>query len=352
MRTLVLRATDLGNPSVGRNDQDGGHVGFQRPIQEGEALHIEHVHLIDEQDAGNDGGPSLLAPFGHLGIDLIPHLALDLAGISREQGQETLLPGIDDINLVQTYGVDDLLSLLQLPLWTLHEASLGPHGIVVSAAAEGTAELADLSAGLVNGDNVAGRHLLLGEGVDHLGPEVVHGLHLRRAEGETSALLEPTPRGALLGGSDGGIDLNFHHLALDDFGLLEYPNADGPAEGLRQHLRLGHFQAEHLRSAQGGEGGVLPELLGQPHGDGGLARAGLAGEEDGPAADLALPDHPVDDADGPAGGGLADHPLGAARAGFESIVQTESPNVRMRPDPLQPGELPDGDASACLSGTG
>lgn len=56
--------------------------------------------------------------------------------------------------------------------------------------------------------------------------------------------------------------------------------------------------------------------LGEAHGDGSLAGAGLAGEEDGTAGNLAVFDHLEDDAGGLAGGGLADHAFGDG-AGFE-----------------------------------
>ena len=42
------------------------------------------------------------------------HLGLDLARIAGEQRQEALGPRVDDVDLMQRYGMDDLLALLEL----------------------------------------------------------------------------------------------------------------------------------------------------------------------------------------------------------------------------------------------
>lgn len=36
--------------SVGGHDENWGQVALQGPIQKGEALHVQHVNLVDEQD--------------------------------------------------------------------------------------------------------------------------------------------------------------------------------------------------------------------------------------------------------------------------------------------------------------
>ena len=43
------RARSLGDSPVGGHDEYGGHVTLQGSVQEGEALDVQHVHLINEQ---------------------------------------------------------------------------------------------------------------------------------------------------------------------------------------------------------------------------------------------------------------------------------------------------------------
>lgn len=98
---------------------------------------------------------------------------------------------------------------------------LGAHGVVVPCTCERAAQLGDLAGGLVNGDDVSegtttkckegatpltaqatpltsqpllwscgspGLDLVLGQGLDHLGTQVVDGLHLRGLEGQFAHL--------------------------------------------------------------------------------------------------------------------------------------------------------------------
>jgi hypothetical protein len=48
-------------------------------------------------------------------------LGFNLAGVTREEGEEALGAGVDDVNLVEGDCVDHLLTLLQLALRALHE---------------------------------------------------------------------------------------------------------------------------------------------------------------------------------------------------------------------------------------
>lgn len=61
------------------------------------------VHLVDEEYPGYDSRLALLPPLRHLQIYLLPHFPLDLARVPREKRQETLLPGVDHVDLVQGY---------------------------------------------------------------------------------------------------------------------------------------------------------------------------------------------------------------------------------------------------------
>ena len=59
---------------VSGHDHNGRHVVLEGPVEEGEALHVEHVDLVDEEHAGRYLRLALLPPLGHLGVDLVPHL--------------------------------------------------------------------------------------------------------------------------------------------------------------------------------------------------------------------------------------------------------------------------------------
>lgn len=45
-------------------------------------------------------------------------------GLTREEGQEALRAGVDDINLMQGHCVHHLLAFLELSIWALHELGL------------------------------------------------------------------------------------------------------------------------------------------------------------------------------------------------------------------------------------
>ena len=101
MWRLVVGAADARDAPVGGDDQHGREVRLKRAVEVREALNVEHVHLVDEEDARHDLRLALLAPLRHLLVDLLAHLRLDLARVSREEGEEALLPRVDHVNLVQ-----------------------------------------------------------------------------------------------------------------------------------------------------------------------------------------------------------------------------------------------------------
>ena len=74
----------------------------------------------------------------------------------------------------------NLFPLLQFALRALDEFGLRPHGVVVSGARERSAQTRYFAGGFVDGDDVAGDDFLFGQAFDHLLPEIVDRLHLRR----------------------------------------------------------------------------------------------------------------------------------------------------------------------------
>mmetsp|Transcript_13014 Transcript_13014/g.50886 ORF Transcript_13014/g.50886 Transcript_13014/m.50886 type:complete len:477 (-) Transcript_13014:125-1555(-) len=331
VRRLVVRAADLRDAAVGGHHQHRRHVVFQRAVEVGEALDVEHVNLVDEEDAGDDVRLTFLPPLGDFRVNLLANLRADLAGVAREERQETLRPAVDHVDLVQGDDVDNLLSLLKLALGALHEFGLRAHGVVVAAPGERPAQLGDPAAHLIDRDDVAGADLLLVQGLDHLLPEVVHRLHLRRLQRELAHLRRRAGRRR-------PVDLDLDNLALDDLRLLLDLDADRLAERLGQGLGLGHLHREDLRAGHHGEGRLLAEGFGHAHRDGGLAGAGLSREEDSAAGDLTVADHLQDHARSFTRVDLAHHSL-RHLPGLERIVETETADVAVRADALDAREI-------------
>lgn len=101
VRAAVAGAADAGVAAVGGHDDDGGELGLERAVDVAEALDVEHVDLVDEEDAGHDLGLTLLAPLADFGVDLVADLAADLAGVAGEEGQEALRAAVDHVDLVE-----------------------------------------------------------------------------------------------------------------------------------------------------------------------------------------------------------------------------------------------------------
>ena len=86
MGGFVFSAPDLGNSTVGGNHQDRRHGGFERTVEPAEALHVEHVNLVDEKDPGHDRGLALLAPLGNFAVNLFADFVFDFSRVSGEEG--------------------------------------------------------------------------------------------------------------------------------------------------------------------------------------------------------------------------------------------------------------------------
>ena len=183
VRGAVGGAADAGAAAVRGHDDDGREVGFEGAVDVGEAFDVEHVDLVDEEDAGHDLGLAFFLPFADFGVDLVAHFAADLARVAGEEGEEALGAGVDDVDFVQGDGVDDFFALLQLAVGALDELGVGAHGVVVARAGKGAAEFGDFAGRFVNGDDVAGHDAFFGHGVDHFGAHVVDGFHVRGFDG-------------------------------------------------------------------------------------------------------------------------------------------------------------------------
>lgn len=215
MRRHVVGASNLGDTAVSGHDHHGSLVGLKGTIEEGEALDVEHVDLVDKEDTGHDLSTAFLTPLGNLLVDLFAHFWLDLTNVSGEQGHETLRSRVNDINFVKGDRVNDLFALLELTLGALDIASLRTLVVEVTTAGKGTTKLGDLATGLVDGDDVTRHDFLLLNRLDHFHAQVEDGLHLGSLEGDLAGL------GTRLGGL---VDLDFDDFTLNNFSLLS--NAD------------------------------------------------------------------------------------------------------------------------------
>jgi hypothetical protein len=94
------------------------------------------MDLINEEDTWNNFGTAFLSPLSNLLIDLFSNLRLDFTNISSKESKETLSSAVNNIDFVQSNGVDDFLSLLKFTLRALNEAGLGSNIIVVTASSK------------------------------------------------------------------------------------------------------------------------------------------------------------------------------------------------------------------------
>lgn len=96
MRGSVVRAPDGSDSSVGGDNQYRRHVILQCTIQKGEALDVEHVNFVDEEDARYDFCFAFFPPLRYLCVDLFPNFCTDFTGITRKQCQKSLRSEIWD----------------------------------------------------------------------------------------------------------------------------------------------------------------------------------------------------------------------------------------------------------------
>jgi hypothetical protein len=68
--------------------------------------------------------------------------------------------GVNDINFMESNGMDNFLSLLEFTLWALDVSSLWSTVVKVTASSERSSELGDFTGGFINSDDVTGHDLL------------------------------------------------------------------------------------------------------------------------------------------------------------------------------------------------
>lgn len=114
--------------SVGGRHQNWGQVALQCTIQEGKALQVQHMNLINEQNLkpqmqkmysskitskyehmcmhwsrtypGDDLSLAFFPPLINFGINLLTDFWLDLPRVTRKQSQETMCATVDYVDLM------------------------------------------------------------------------------------------------------------------------------------------------------------------------------------------------------------------------------------------------------------
>jgi hypothetical protein len=112
VRGHIVCSSDLGDTSVGSHYDNGGLVRLECSIEEREALNVEHMYLIDEENTRHNFSTSLFSPLGNFLINLLTDFWLNFSNISRKQSLESLRSRIDDIDLMKSDSVHDFFSLL------------------------------------------------------------------------------------------------------------------------------------------------------------------------------------------------------------------------------------------------
>merc|ERR1740117_1527349 len=107
------------------------------------------MDFINEEHSGDDFGSAFFSPLGYFLVNLLSDFGLNFSDISCEESHESLGAGVDNVDLMEGDGMDDLLSLLEFTFRALDEASLGSNVIVVGRTGERASKLGDLTGSFV-----------------------------------------------------------------------------------------------------------------------------------------------------------------------------------------------------------
>mmetsp|Transcript_9702 Transcript_9702/g.23508 ORF Transcript_9702/g.23508 Transcript_9702/m.23508 type:complete len:221 (+) Transcript_9702:2407-3069(+) len=215
MRSAKISAPDCRNPAIRGKNHYRAEVGLEGAVQEGKTIHVQHVNLVDEQHPRNERGSAFRFPLVDLRVDLISNGFRYFSRITRKQGHESLLPRVDDVNLVKCYGVSDCGSFLKLPLGALDELGIGTHCIVISRPGNGSTELGYFPRSLVDSNHVSCCDAFLCQAFDHFCPKIVNSFHVGCAESQTTSFSNLSTT------SSKCIYLDFDNFSLHNFLLFD-----------------------------------------------------------------------------------------------------------------------------------
>mmetsp|Transcript_49617 Transcript_49617/g.153228 ORF Transcript_49617/g.153228 Transcript_49617/m.153228 type:complete len:477 (-) Transcript_49617:120-1550(-) len=336
VRRADVGAADAAHAAVGGEDDDGGERRLERLVQEREAFDVQHVHLIDEQDAGDELRDALVDVLVDDLVDLLPQLLRDLRLLllherrHERHGVAALVRArVGGVEVVQGDVLDDLLLLVDVTFGQGHELvclEVGVRGVGIAAA-----DALDGAGGGLDVDDVADGDLLLLDRLVDGGVELelLRALHALEGEDDVRDGLAVAAERVV-----GLLSAQLGDLALVHLLVLLDQQADGAAEVLHEHRGLLHLGRVHLGADHGAERDLRAELLGHREGEGGLAGARRAGVEHGAAGHLLGLDELNDDARRLARLRLADKPVGARLAGDALLVQAEALDMAVRRDAL------------------
>mmetsp|Transcript_21276 Transcript_21276/g.53586 ORF Transcript_21276/g.53586 Transcript_21276/m.53586 type:complete len:495 (-) Transcript_21276:8-1492(-) len=329
-------ALDGAHAAVCRKDDNGGERGLEGPVQVREALEVQHVHLVDEEHAGDELRDPLVDVLGDHLVDLHAQLLRDLRLLGlchlvhhAEHVLAALRPRVGHVEVVEGHVLDDLLLLVHVALG--EGDVLLRLEVILCRVRVRPAHPLDRPRVCLDVDDVSDRHLLLLDRLVDAGVELelLGPLGRLQADDDVRHRLAVPPEGVLrLLGRD------LDHLPLVHLLVLLHPQPDRPAEVLHQDLHLLDLGRVDLAAHHGNKGHLGPKLLGHTQGDGRLARAGGAGKEDGAARHLLGLDHVDGNARGLAGLLLPDEASGHG-VGLTAIVEPQALDVRVRGDPLR-----------------
>jgi len=115
---------NFANTSVGGQDDDRSEIALKGSVQVGEALNIEHVDLIDEQDTWNKLGNTVIYVFVHNFVDFKSQLLSDFGFLwsvdlthQRKEIVSTLRLGVSHIEIMKGNILNDFFLLVNISLW-------------------------------------------------------------------------------------------------------------------------------------------------------------------------------------------------------------------------------------------
>eukprot|EP00160_Parvularia_atlantis_P016426 Unigene5212_Nuclearia_a/m.15979 Unigene5212_Nuclearia_a/g.15979 ORF Unigene5212_Nuclearia_a/g.15979 Unigene5212_Nuclearia_a/m.15979 type:complete len:306 (-) Unigene5212_Nuclearia_a:346-1263(-) len=126
-RQNVLRSPDRAHAAVCRQHDDRRQRRLERAVEVGEALDVEHVHLVHKEHARHELRHAVLNVLVHNLVDLAPQLVgnLGLARLEqlihhRHDVLASLRARVGHVEVVQRHVLDDLLLLVHITLWQRH----------------------------------------------------------------------------------------------------------------------------------------------------------------------------------------------------------------------------------------
>jgi len=119
-----LCSSDFTNTSVGSQNDDRSEIAFKGSIQVGEALNIEHVDLINEQDTWNELSDTVIYVFVDDFVDFKSQFLGDFGFLwsinlthQRKEIVTTLRTSVGHIEIVEGDILNNFFFLVNISFW-------------------------------------------------------------------------------------------------------------------------------------------------------------------------------------------------------------------------------------------